>query len=84
MIWLTHCKQVVKDVVLTINQAIEPVEKGMTKIQESIQHISVGSDDNKEGTKLEVEEHVEKELTRSGSYVLELRGKGNYLELPVE
>ncbi|KAJ4755350.1 organic solute transporter ostalpha protein (DUF300) [Rhynchospora pubera] len=34
-------KHVVKDVVLTISQAIEPVEKGVTKIQETMHHISV-------------------------------------------
>lgn len=32
-----------KDVVLTINQAIEPVHDGMTKIQETFHHISVSS-----------------------------------------
>lgn len=36
-------QQVVEDVVLTINQAIEPVEKGVTKIQESFHQISVSS-----------------------------------------
>uniref|UniRef100_A0A5B7AIK7 Protein LAZ1 homolog 2 n=2 Tax=Davidia involucrata TaxID=16924 RepID=A0A5B7AIK7_DAVIN len=63
-------QHVVKDVVLTISQVIEPVEKGMTKIQETFHHISVASDDNKEQPELEVEEHVEQNLTRSGSHVL--------------
>ena len=48
-------KQVVEDVVLTINQAIEPVEKGMTKIQETFHEITV-RDDEKE-SEVKVEEH---------------------------
>ncbi|KAK4853442.1 hypothetical protein QYF36_009292 [Acer negundo] len=48
-------QHVVKDVVLTINQAMGPVEKGVTKIQEKFHQKSSGSDD----TELEVEEHVE-------------------------
>lgn len=47
--------QVVKDVVLTINQAIEPVEKGMTKIQETFHQISVSSD--KENSEVKVGEY---------------------------
>ncbi|KAF8388712.1 hypothetical protein HHK36_025392 [Tetracentron sinense] len=61
---------VVKDVFLTINQAIEPVEKGVTKIQETFHHISVGSNDKKEGSEIEVEEHVVENITGSGSHVL--------------
>ncbi|XP_019196365.1 PREDICTED: protein LAZ1 homolog 2 [Ipomoea nil] len=38
-------QQVVEDVVLTINQAIGPVEKGMTKIQEKIHQISESSNE---------------------------------------
>ncbi|CAL5375557.1 unnamed protein product [Camellia sinensis] len=57
-------QHVVKDVVLTINQAFEPVEKGMTKIQETFHQISVGSDDEKEEREVKVEEHV---LTGGGS-----------------
>lgn len=50
-------KQVVEDVKLTINQAIEPVGKGVTKIQESIHQITVASsDEEKEETDLEIEE----------------------------
>ena len=45
-IYMRLDEQVVKDVVLTINQAIEPVEKGMTKIQETFHHISEASDDD--------------------------------------
>ncbi|KAA8534760.1 hypothetical protein F0562_029798 [Nyssa sinensis] len=67
-------QHVVKDVVLTINQAIEPVEKGMTKIQETFHQISVASDDNKEEAELEVE-HVEQNVTRSGSRVLSSKEK---------
>ncbi|KAL8137217.1 hypothetical protein V2J09_003218 [Rumex salicifolius] len=50
-------QQVVEDVKLTINQAMEPVGKGVTKIQESIHHISsVASDEDKEETNVEIEE----------------------------
>ncbi|KAK3213366.1 hypothetical protein Dsin_018072 [Dipteronia sinensis] len=52
-------QHVVKDVVLTINQAMGPVEKGVTKIQEKFHQQSIGSDDKEEVTELEVEEHVE-------------------------
>ncbi|XP_047330318.1 protein LAZ1 homolog 2 [Impatiens glandulifera] len=51
-------QHVVKDVVLTINQAIEPVEKGVTKIQETFHQRKVASDNKKEETA--VEEHVQK------------------------
>ncbi|RVW44090.1 Protein LAZ1-like 2 [Vitis vinifera] len=59
-------KQVVKDVVLTINQAIEPVERGVTKIQETFHQISVGSG-KEEDTELvlEKQEHDHKNLTES-------------------
>lgn len=52
--------QVVKDVVLTINQAIEPVHEGMTKIQETFHQISVstGDDgDDKPASEVKVKEH---------------------------
>ncbi|KAL9376577.1 hypothetical protein Peur_030697 [Populus x canadensis] len=55
-------QSVVKDVVLTINQAIGPVEKGVTKIQEKIHQRFVGSKD-KEASELQVEECVEENLT---------------------
>lgn len=54
-------EQVVKDVVLTINQAIEPVEKGVTKIQETFQHVSVSSDKEKEELEVKVEERDDEE-----------------------
>ncbi|PSS15453.1 hypothetical protein CEY00_Acc12944 [Actinidia chinensis var. chinensis] len=60
-------QHVVKDVVLTINQAIEPVGKGMTKIQETFHHISEASDDDKEEQEVEVEKCVEQSLAGSGS-----------------
>ncbi|CAM8977537.1 unnamed protein product [Rhodiola kirilowii] len=61
-------QHVVKDVVLTINQAMQPVEKGMTKIHEKIQHFSVGSE-KKDETTLEVEEHIKGDkLTRNESF----------------
>lgn len=46
--------QVVKDVVLTISQAIEPVHDGMTKIQETFHHISVSSPSSPSGSKDEL------------------------------
>ncbi|KAG8367120.1 hypothetical protein BUALT_Bualt16G0039500 [Buddleja alternifolia] len=49
-------QKVVKDVVLTINQAIEPVHEGMSKIQETFHQISV-SGDSKEEPEVKVEEH---------------------------
>lgn len=49
-------RQVVKDVVLTINQAIEPVHEGMTKIHETFHQISV-SGDSKDEPDVTVEEH---------------------------
>ncbi|KAK2982222.1 hypothetical protein RJ640_009154 [Escallonia rubra] len=61
-------QHVVKDVVLTINQAIEPVEKGMTKIHERFHEMSVSSDDKKEKEEIQVEEY-EQQLTRDGSRV---------------
>ncbi|GFP79453.1 transmembrane protein 184c [Phtheirospermum japonicum] len=51
-------QKVVKDVVLTINQAIEPVHEGMTKIQETFHQISV-SGDSKDEPEVKVEEHKE-------------------------
>ncbi|KAL1825338.1 hypothetical protein DCAR_0313490 [Daucus carota subsp. sativus] len=57
---------VVEDVVLTINQAIEPVEKGMTKIQETFHEITV-RDDEKE-SEVKVEEH-EQDVTVDDTHV---------------
>ncbi|XP_057507086.1 protein LAZ1 homolog 2 isoform X3 [Actinidia eriantha] len=68
-------QHVVKDVVLTINQAIEPVEKGMTKIQETFHHISEASDDDKKEQEVEVEKRVDQSLTGSGSHVLSSQEK---------
>lgn len=50
-------ERVAMDVALTISQAVEPVEKGVTKIQETL-HLSMGSDKEDEGPKVEVEEQV--------------------------
>ncbi|CAL9190409.1 protein LAZ1 homolog 2-like [Musa acuminata AAA Group] len=50
-------EHVVKDVALTISQAIEPVEKSVTKFQDTIRHISVGSDKGKK-PEVEVDECV--------------------------
>ncbi|CAA3001977.1 LAZ1 homolog 2 [Olea europaea subsp. europaea] len=51
-------QKVVKDVVLTINQAIEPVHEGMTKIQETFHQISV-SGNGRDEPEAKVEEHEE-------------------------
>ncbi|KAF9662346.1 hypothetical protein SADUNF_Sadunf18G0043300 [Salix dunnii] len=60
--------RVVKDVVLTLNQAIGPVEKGVTKIQEKIHRRFVGSK-GKGASELEVEECAEENLTGERSRV---------------
>ncbi|KAK8509134.1 hypothetical protein V6N13_062188 [Hibiscus sabdariffa] len=59
-------QRVVEDVVLTINQAIGPVEKGVTKIQETF-HMKTDSDVDHVDSKLEVEEHVEKHVPENES-----------------
>lgn len=48
---------------MTLNQAIEPVGKGMTKIQETIHHLSVGDDDDDKKSEVEVDEY-EQDVTR--------------------
>ncbi|PNY12473.1 transmembrane protein 184C-like protein [Trifolium pratense] len=54
-------QRVVKDVVLTINQAIGPVEKGVTKIQQTLHHKKVvSSDEEEEETDMEIETNVTK------------------------
>lgn len=50
-------QHVVKDVALTISQAIGPVEKGVGKIQEKFHHVSLKPGDKKE-PQVAVEEHV--------------------------
>ncbi|GAB2218216.1 hypothetical protein Droror1_Dr00001435 [Drosera rotundifolia] len=48
-------QQVVEDVKLTINQAIEPVEKGVTSIQESIQqHVATDTNDGEKVEEVDV------------------------------
>ena len=61
-------KQVVEDVVLTINQAIGPIEKGVTKILETFHHRETDSDNNHEESELGVEEHVEQQLSANESH----------------
>ncbi|KAL8498263.1 hypothetical protein ACS0TY_021549 [Phlomoides rotata] len=56
--------KVVKDVVLTINQAIEPVHEGMTKIQETFHQISVSTGDDEPSSELKVEEHQQNVVTQ--------------------
>ncbi|TKY72885.1 LAZ1-like 2 [Spatholobus suberectus] len=54
-------QRVVKDVVLTINQAIGPVEKGVTRIQQTFHHKTVvSSDDDDEESDIQVEKDVTK------------------------
>ncbi|KAK1263893.1 hypothetical protein QJS04_geneDACA013514 [Acorus gramineus] len=62
-------KHVVKDVVLTITQAIEPMEKGVTKMQETFHQINVGPEDEEGEPKVEVEQHIEENTTESGSRI---------------
>lgn len=47
---VSHLLQVVKDVVLTINQAIEPVEKGVMKIQETFRQKTGDGEEEMEAT----------------------------------
>lgn len=54
--------QVVKDVVLTVNQAIEPVEKGVTKIRDRLHPVSAKSDEDITSN-VDLEEHVEDVLS---------------------
>ncbi|XP_010261796.1 PREDICTED: protein LAZ1 homolog 2 isoform X2 [Nelumbo nucifera] len=69
-IFVGGSEHVVKDVVLTINQAIEPVEKVGTRIQETFHHISLGSGKKEECSEAEVEKHVDREnIARSESKV---------------
>lgn len=57
-------KQVVKDVVLTINQAIGPVEKGVTRIQQTFHHKTVvSSDEEQEEEESDIE--IETDLTEN-------------------
>lgn len=60
---MNFINQVVEDVVLTINQAMGPVEKGVTKIQEKFHSKSLSSDDKEQESEFKVEEHVEENLT---------------------
>ncbi|KAJ8751054.1 hypothetical protein K2173_016235 [Erythroxylum novogranatense] len=53
-------KLIFGDVVLTINQAVGPVEKGVTKIQETFHQRMVDSKDAEE-SEIVVDEHVEEE-----------------------
>lgn len=61
-------EQVVKDVALTINQAIGPVEKGVTKIQKTFHKKTVvSSDDEEEESDIEIETNVTENLTAKES-----------------
>nr|XP_010937321.1 protein LAZ1 homolog 2 isoform X5 [Elaeis guineensis] len=62
-------EHVVKDVALTISQAIEPVEKGVTKIQETFHHISFGSDKEKEH-KVEVDEYITENVVGDDPHII--------------
>ncbi|KAK6236583.1 hypothetical protein SCA6_011920 [Theobroma cacao] len=61
-------QRVVEDVVLTINQAVGPMEKGVTKIQETFHLKKTDSDDDHEESELEVEKHVEQHLSENDSH----------------
>ncbi|XP_031274044.1 protein LAZ1 homolog 2-like [Pistacia vera] len=61
-------QRVVEDVVLTINQAMGPVEKGVTKIQEKLHSKSLSSDDKEGEWEFKVEEHVEENLTGTKNF----------------
>ncbi|EMS60248.1 hypothetical protein TRIUR3_11074 [Triticum urartu] len=59
---------VVKDVALTISQAMEPVEKGAWKIQETFHHVSLKPEDKKKPD-VEVEERVTENVVDNGEAV---------------
>ncbi|OIV98355.1 hypothetical protein TanjilG_16682 [Lupinus angustifolius] len=60
-------QRVVKDVALTINQAIGPVEKGVTRIQQTFHHKTVvSSDDEEEESDIKVEKEVTENVTVKG------------------
>ncbi|XP_027338365.1 protein LAZ1 homolog 2 [Abrus precatorius] len=63
-------QRVVKDVVLTINQAIGPVEKGVTRIQQTLHHkTEVSSDNEQEESDIQVEKDVTENLTGKGNEI---------------
>lgn len=47
---------------LTISQAMEPVEKGVNKIQETFHHITLSSEKDEEEPNLEIKEHVKENI----------------------
>lgn len=53
---------------MTINQAIEPVEKGVTEIQKTFHHKRVvSSDEEGEKSDVEIETNVTESLTEKGN-----------------
>ncbi|KAJ1437117.1 Organic solute transporter subunit alpha/Transmembrane protein [Sesbania bispinosa] len=63
-------QRVVKDVVLTINQAMGPVEKGVTRIQQTFHHKTVvSSDDEEEESDIEVDYDVTENVTVKGNEI---------------
>ncbi|PKI43508.1 protein LAZ1 homolog 2 [Punica granatum] len=75
---------VVKDVVLTINQAIEPVEKGVTKIQETFHHKTVETEDGDE-EEVEATELVRQDSKGSETVVnIEESSKGSETVVSIE
>ncbi|KAF1892543.1 hypothetical protein Lal_00011009 [Lupinus albus] len=63
-------QRVVKDVALTINQAIGPVEKGVTRIQKTFHHKTVvSSDDEEEESDIKVEKEVTENVTVKGDEI---------------
>ncbi|RWR79483.1 protein LAZ1 2 isoform X1 [Cinnamomum micranthum f. kanehirae] len=81
-IFISGGEHVVKDVVLTITQAMEPVEKGVTKIQEKFHHMSSRSDHVEQGTTIEVDEVVEQNMTGSGTDIASSKTEIDVLRLP--
>lgn len=65
-------KQVVKDVVLTINQAIGPMEKGVMKIQKTFHQKSVVSSDSEE---------EESDVTVETEFTTNPAGKDNEIDV---
>lgn len=50
--------QVVNDVLITVSQAIEPMEKGVTKLNETFQHLSWGGKPDNNEQKMEISDQI--------------------------
>eukprot|EP01018_Ginkgo_biloba_P026741 Gb_38206 [translate_table: standard] len=51
-------EHMVNDILITVSQAVEPVEKGVTKLNETLHHFSWGGKAKDNESKLEIDEQV--------------------------